>query len=133
MLNIEDILLYLLFGFVGHRLGIMAHDFFDYGQIFGKIKFNIAKKINKTTVDVFERESKHLRKSEAIEKAYYMYDEVCNSEGFYSFLLNLLNCKYCTTIWTSLFVAIIAITLYGFNPIALVLIPLIGYFLTEKI
>lgn len=129
---LEQGLYILICGFVGHRLGIMLFDFLGYGEIFGNIKLWIAKKVDPEAVRTFLENNKDLPKSEAQNNSFLLYDILSNYKGFYAFLIALTDCKFCTTVWTSLFTALVGILEFNIHPIALILVPIFGYFLTEK-
>lgn len=123
----------LILAFIGHRLGVMLFDFMGYGEIFGNVKLWIAKKVDDEVVGTFLENNRDSSKSEAQTNSFLMYDILANQKGFYAFLIALTDCKFCTTVWTSLFVALIGIVFYNVHMLAFILVPVIGYFFTEKI
>lgn len=123
----------LILGFIGHRLGIMLFDFLSYGEIFGNVKLWIAKKVDPEVVWTFIENNRDLPKSEAQNNSFLLYDILSNYKGFYAFLIALTDCKFCTTVWTSLFTAIVGIVSFDIHVLALILVPIFGYFFTEKI
>jgi len=123
----------LILGFIGHRLGIMLFDFLSYGEIFGNVKMWIAKKVDPEAVWTFIENNRDLPKSESQNNSFLLYDILSNYKGFYAFLIALTDCKFCTTVWTSLFTAIVGIVSFDIHVLALILVPIFGYFFTEKI
>ncbi len=132
-MKIDIFFVIIVFSFMAHRIAVMLYDFFSYGEIFGRIKLWIASKVNNIQYKIFIREIEHLTKSNAQEKSLYFYDALTNNKGFWAFVLSLIDCKFCLTIWISGFISLLLIIFLGMPLYILLFIPVFAYFLTEKI
>ncbi len=128
-----QILVSILLCFLGSRIGVMLCDFMSYKEIFGFFKEWVAEKVDKDIFADYIHDINDMGKLEAAIEMNVCYDLLSHRNGFYSFLLRLLDCKFCLTIWASLFVSIIAVVFYGFRIELIFLTPIIGYFITEKL
>lgn len=127
------ILISILIGFFASRIAVMLCDFMSYKEIFSFIKEYVAEKIDKDIFADYIHEINDMGKLEAAVTMNICYDLLSHRNGFWSFLLRLLDCKFCLTIWVSLFAAIISILFYGMDYETIILVPIFGYFTTEKL
>lgn len=129
---LETVLISIFLGFIGSRLGVMAYDFMCYKEIFGWIKVGVAKLIfDKSEIVKFEKDlyGKNLPKSQEQEEFIEYYDYLAAE----SMIIGLLDCKYCLTIWASLIVSIFSTICYEVGIESIILTPIFGYLITEKL
>lgn len=130
---IVGICISIFLGFVASRLGVMVYDFMCYREIFGGVKFWIAKKVDPTLLYHFYKDTPNTPKTDAQDRMNEAYDLLSNKDGFFAFLLRLTECNLCLTIWFSFLVSIPTVLLYDVNFEAIFLTPIFGYFITEKL
>jgi len=124
MLMVETVIISLIIGFTGSRLAVMAFDFMCYGGIFWKFKYWIAIKQGFNVPDLTNKPV-----SVGHPKLQGFYDYASTK----SFIIGLLDCKYCMTVWFCGIIAIIGIIAYGFSWVCLLYAVIFGYLITEKI
>lgn len=121
---IETIIYSIGIGFFGSRVAVMLFDFMCYGGIFWKLKYNIAKWQGFKMPDL-----KNKPISIGHQKLQGFYDFASTK----SFIIGLLDCKYCMTVWTSTFFAVIIIFAKEVPVVVLPFSVIFGYLITEKI
>jgi hypothetical protein len=121
---IETILYSIAIGFFGSRVAVMGFDFMCYGGIFWKFKYNIAKSQGLKVPDLT-----NIPISIGHQKLQGFYDFASTK----SFIIGLLDCKFCMTVWTSALLAVIIIFATGVSFLALPFSIIFGYLITEKI
>ena len=122
--NVTTIVVSILIGFFGSRIAVMAFDFMCYGGIFWKLKYNLTKKLG---FDVPDLKNKPIGLGH--QKLQGFYEWVAPQ----SFIIGLLDCKYCMTVWSSGILSLIAIAGYGASLLCLPISIIFGYLITEKI
>lgn len=124
LVYLEILLASCTIGFTGSRIAVMLFDFMCYGGIFWKVKYNIAKRQGFVLPNL-----SHDSVSVGHQKLQEYYDFISTK----SFIIGLLDCKYCMTVWTCGIIAIIAIFGYGLSWLCLVYGIIFGYLITEKV
>jgi hypothetical protein len=115
----------IVIGFTGSRIAVMLFDFMCYGGIFWKFKYWLTKDVfgywmpNMVGVSV----------SKGHDILQKRYDEI----SALSFIIGLLDCKFCMTVWTCAIIALFGILVYGISWICLFYGIIFGYLMTEKI
>lgn len=122
--HLDILLISIVIGFTGSRIAVMLFDFMCYGGIFWKVKYMIAYKLGFNMPDVSDYGI-----SEGHQKLQEHYDFISTK----SFIIGLLDCKYCMTVWTCAIIALIGILGYGVSWICLMYGILFGYLITEKV
>jgi hypothetical protein len=136
---LTTIIISAFIAFMCRNMAVMASYCLTYGQIFGFIKVNIAKKIDAENVN------KHIigieKQSEGEELFSQLNDVLCNYKNnneydfktrFWSFILSLLDCSFCIGFWISFFVSIVSAFL-GLHFICILIIPILTFFFIEKV
>ncbi len=119
-------LTYIGLAFFASRIAVMLTDFLTYGEIFGGVKLWIAGKYDHIRVNDFIQDIEEMPISEAQNMADEMYDFIAAK----SFLIRLMNCKFCLTIW----VAVLMAAVWPCLPwMGVVIVPIIAYLITEKL
>lgn len=124
-----QIVIVLILSVVSHRIGVMLFDFFSYGQVFGGFKLWVAQRIDYKIVNEFTKNRDEKTKSEMIVESIGLYDLLSNRKG--GFLLSLLNCVFCTTVWVSLIIGLIGIVFINIPIYSIIIIPVLAYWMTE--
>lgn len=119
-------LTYILLAFFASRIAVMIYDFLSWGEIFGFVKLWIARKVDPMRVDAFLEDIAEMPKSEAQIMSLEMYDFIAAR----SFFVSLIDCKFCLTIWVAV---ILAAAWPGLPWAGVVIVPIIGYLITEKL
>lgn len=115
----------IIAGFFGSRIAVMLYDFMCYGGIFWKFKYWIAKDL----LDYWMPDLVGLNVTEGHDALQRRYDQL----SAVSFVIGLLDCKFCMTVWTSIIVAIIGFITFGCSGYIIMMSPIFGYLITEKI
>ena len=121
---IETIIYSIGIGFIGSRVAVMLFDFMCYGGILWKLKFWIAQRQGFKMPNL-----KNKPISIGHQKLQGFYDFASTK----SFIIGLLDCKYCMTVWTSTFFAVIIIFAKEVPVVVLPFSVIFGYLITEKI
>lgn len=124
----EDIILMqfmaLFVGFIGSRVACMLFDFFAYGKILWKVKYWIA---NKYGYALDNLDDVGLKAGDEMLDAFY---DIVSAKVF---IIGLLNCPACITIWTTLAIALVSAAIYGVSWVFIILSIIYGYLITEKL
>ena len=147
----------ILLGFLASRIAVMLCDFMEYKEVFWFVKLNIISNLKILIEDekfdqymsLIVKEYPHLKdekiidlnlffglnlpKSEMTDYANELCDVAENRNGFYGFLLRLISCNFCLSIWASFIISIIAVIFYHVGLETFVLTPIFAYLITEKL
>lgn len=127
-------ILYSIFlGFIGSRIGVMAFDFMCYKEVFWFVKEYVLIKIIGTDYYDFIHENLLSTKSETAILIQEKCDQASNRFGFWPFVLCLLDCKFCLTVWASLIVGLFGVIMYNLGFESILIVVIVGYIITEKI
>ena len=122
--HLDILLISIVIGFTGSRIAVMLFDFMCYGGILWKVKFWIAEKQGFKMPDMTNKPV-----TIGHEKLQEHYDFISTK----SFIIGLLDCKYCMTVWTCAIIALIGILGYAASWICLIYGIIFGYLITEKL
>ena len=120
----EIIIVSSIIGFTGSRIAVMLFDFMCYGGIFWRFKYWIAQRQGFKVPDLRNKQI-----SIGHQKLQSFYDFASTQ----SFMIGLLDCKYCMTVWACAIISLIAIFCYGASCWCLIYGIIFGYLITEKI
>lgn len=131
-------LICIVASFFLRTLAHMVNYSLQYGQIFGFIKLLLCAKI--LGIDRTIAFNK-INQSDNEEISHDYYDMACevkyNEDSsiklrFLSYLFSLMDCVYCIGFWLSLITSIILVII-GYDWTCIIYIPILSYFMIEKI
>jgi hypothetical protein len=105
-------------------MAVMLFDFMCYCGIFWKLKYWIAQKQGFKMPDL---------NNDAVSQGHQKLQEYYDFISTKSFIIGLLDCKYCMTVWACGIIAIIAIIGYGVSWFCLLYGIILGYLITEQV
>lgn len=130
-LSIISVLQFTAIAFVSRTVSHMLNYAFTYKQLLWKLKLLVALKIDRGLV--LRHIIKVKRVSWGINIMEQLYDTLCNRSGGWAFLLRIMDCVFCTSMYVSLFFAGIAVLFFGVHFSALFFVPVLTFFMLEKI
>ena len=112
--------------FACRTLATMAIYAFSYGQFFGNVKLNLAKKANPELFNEFMEGVESV--SQGDEESRKMYDMLCKDH----FLIALLDCPFCIGFWISLVGGQIGYNMTN-DIAAFILIPITTFYMIQRL
>ena len=95
-----------------------------FGAYFGNLSIGLQKDL----LDYWMPDMVGLNVTEGHDALQRRYDQL----SAVSFVIGLLDCKFCMTVWTSIIVAMVGFITFGCSGYIIMMSPIFGYLITEK-